>query len=67
MRLVIVDRNRPDVYQRMTDRFASDPKVRVMFDRRSRVTELPSDRRRDEDESKANLWDEGYIVVVTPE
>ena len=67
MRLVIVDRNRPDVYQRMADRVASDPKVRVLVDRRSRVTELPADRRRDEDDSKANLWDEGYIVVVTPE
>ena len=67
MRFLIVDRNRPDVYERLATRFAGDLDVRVIFDRRSRALRLADDRRRDDDDSKANLWDEGYIVVVKPE
>ena len=69
MRLLIVDRHRPHVYERLLERFAEEPNVQVMFDRRSRDTApRPDERRLDEDDSRANLWDEGgYIVVVTPD
>jgi hypothetical protein len=69
VRLLIVDRNRRDVYERLVDQFANDPNVRVMFDRRSEDTPpSSSERRQDEDDSRADLWDEGgYIVVVTPD
>ena len=68
MRLLIVDRNRPHVYARLLERFAQEPNVRVMFDRRSTDAAPRSDERRmDEPDSRANLWVEGgYIVVVTP-
>jgi hypothetical protein len=69
VRLLIVDRNRPHVYERLLERFAHEPNVEVMFDRRSTGTTPRShERRLDRDDSRANLWDEGgYIVVVTPD
>ena len=66
---MIVARHRPDVYELMAERFADEPGVRVMFDRRSDLAPpADAERRLDEDPSRADLWDEGgYLVVVLPD
>jgi hypothetical protein len=64
VRLVIVDRNRPEMYERLSDLFARAPHVQVIFDRRSGVGESPTTERRQEAEPE--FRSRGYIVVDVP-
>ena len=64
-RLVIVDRGRRELFELLATRFAPEPHVRVVFDRRTRVIPPPSrERRQDEKASKANVCDQGYRVAT---
>jgi hypothetical protein len=71
--LVIVSRERPDLFDEMQRRFASDPTVQVLLDRRDgdrrqREHARPAERRaRDRRETTmhvtASLWLAGYVIV----
>jgi hypothetical protein len=71
--LVIVARDRPDLYGQLTDQFANDPNVTVLLDRRveerrrQEVARMPERRRRDRRSSNVEilgkLWLAGYAVV----
>jgi hypothetical protein len=63
-RLVIVDRGRRELFELLVTRFAPEPQVRVVFDRRTRVVPPPSgDRRQAERRSNAHTPDQGYRVA----
>ena len=67
-RLVIVDRVHPDrlqLFEHLSNHFAGDPDVRVIFDRRLRVSPPPSAERREDDESSETLSNRGYVIVPT--
>ncbi|MBI1734916.1 MAG: hypothetical protein HYR51_07060 [Candidatus Rokubacteria bacterium] len=68
--LVIVARDRPELFDSLTHRFAADPGVDVMVDRRLgpghtvvSLAALPDDRRQNPEGVEARLWVEGYVVV----
>jgi hypothetical protein len=67
--LVIVARDRPDLYEQLTRQFANDANVRVMFDRRltedDAAAEDPrrANRRHANMQVLAKLWLAGYAVV----
>lgn len=71
--LVIVSRERPDLYEELTRRFAGDPTARVFYDRRvgdRRQREHPTaderrgtDRRQSTMQVTAGLWLAGYVIV----
>ena len=71
--LYIVARTQPGLYEEIADRFADDPKVTVIFDRRdderkAAVTAAQRrmrDRRRN-DEVQEWLRDRSYAVVTVP-
>ena len=64
-RLVIVDRGRRELFELLATRFAPEPQVRVVFDRRTRVIPPPSrERRQDEKASNATVCDQGYRVAT---
>jgi hypothetical protein len=62
--LVIVDRNRADVFERLANRFAREPNIRVMFDRRRGPGTPPENERRDE-VAMGSLAD-GYVIIRRP-
>ena len=67
-RLVIVDRLHPDRLQfftHLSNHFAGEPDVRVIFDRRVRVSPPPSTDRRESDDPSETLWNRGYIIVTS--
>ncbi|MBI2217277.1 MAG: hypothetical protein HYU51_08270 [Candidatus Rokubacteria bacterium] len=71
--LVIVSRERPDLFDELKRRFAGDPTVQVLLDRRvgerrQREHARPGERRgRDRREATmhvtASLWLAGYVIV----
>jgi hypothetical protein len=66
--LVIVDRIHPDrtqLFEHLSNHFADDPDVRVIFDRRSRVAPPPSSERREDDAVTETLATRGYIIVTS--
>jgi len=63
--LVIVARNRPDLFEQLANRFAREPSVRVMFDRRQTVAPPADvDRRRVQEAANQRLQAEGFIIVT---
>ena len=66
MTFVIVDRNQPEVAKALAKRFADDPAVRIIFDRRIRLGESPAGERRWDAEGSASvLRAKGYIIIRT--
>jgi hypothetical protein len=71
--LVIVSRERPDIYDEMARRFAEDPTVRVILDRRvveryqsegdRQDDRSPGERRTTAMQVTASLWLAGYVIV----
>lgn len=71
--LVIVSRERPDLYEELSRRFADDPTARVFYDRRAgdrrqRDAPAPTERRRTDRRQAtmqvtAGLWLAGYVIV----
>jgi hypothetical protein len=66
--LVIVARDRPELFESLTHRFAADRGVDVLVDRRlGRSHAVPAegsdDRRQNAESVEARLWVEGYVVV----
>jgi hypothetical protein len=63
--LVIVARNRPDLFEQLANRFAREPHVRVMFDRRQGIaTTSDGERRRAEEAANERLRTEGFVIVT---
>ena len=64
---VIVDRDRPNLVEELKNRFAGDPSVRIIFDRRIRLGDSPvaDERRWDAEGLSAVLSNKGYIVIRT--
>jgi hypothetical protein len=63
--LVIVDRGRRELFELLVTRFAPEPHVRIVFDRRTRIVPPPSrERRQNERRSTADVWDQGYRVAT---
>ena len=66
MTVVIVDRDRPNLAEELKNRFADDPNVHIIFDRRIRLGDSPMDERRwDADGLSAVLSNKGYIIIQT--
>ena len=66
-RLVIVDRVHPDrqqLFEHLSNHFAGDPDVRVILDRRERLSPPPSTDRREDEQSNETLQNRGYIIVT---
>ena len=67
--LVIVARDRPELFESLTHRFAGDTDVDVLLDRRVRalLADLSrvysEDRRQNPEDLEARLWVEGYVIV----
>jgi hypothetical protein len=68
--LVIVARDRPELFESLAHRFAQDGGVDVLVDRRSgratpiaRAVATADDRRQNQERVDARLWVEGYVVV----
>ncbi len=71
--LVIVSRERPELYDELTRRFSDDPTVEVIVDRRvaerrQRDVERGNDRRTSDRRQAtmqvtASLWLAGYVIV----
>ncbi len=68
--LVIVARDRPELFESLTHRFASDADVDVLLDRRVRPPHVDpqrvvhsEDRRQSPEDVEARLWVEGYVIV----
>ena len=63
---VIIDRDRPDLVKELQTRFAGDPSVRIIFDRRIGLGESPvAERRWDAEGLGVILSDKGYIIIRT--
>ena len=64
---VIVDRDRPNLVEELKNRFAGDPSVRIIFDRRIRLGDSPvaDERRWDAEGLSAVLSNKGYIIIRT--
>jgi hypothetical protein len=67
MTLVIVDRARRELVKEFANRFAGDPDVRIICDRRIRLGESPlvDERRWDAEGLSAILSNKGYVIVRT--
>ena len=66
MTVVIVDRDRPRLVEELKTRFADDPNVRIIFDRRIRLGDSPvAERRWDAEGMSAVLSNKGYIIIRT--
>lgn len=68
--LVIVARDRPELFESLTHRFADDRGVDVLIDCRHGIghavvspAAVPDDRRHNTEAVEARLWVEGYVVV----
>jgi hypothetical protein len=68
--LVIVARDRPELFESLTHRFAGDAGVDVLLDRRVRPPHFDTlssvaaeDRRQSPEDVEARLWVEGYVIV----
>ena len=64
---VIVDRDRPELVEKLKSRFAGNQSVRLIFDRRIRLGESPvaDERRWDAEGLSAVLSDKGFIIIRT--
>ena len=63
--LVIVARDRPDLFEQLANRFAREPHVRVMFDRRQGLAPTgDGERRLAEEAANERLRTEGFIIVT---
>jgi hypothetical protein len=60
--VVIVARDRPDLFDELTERFRNSPDTSVVIDQRSERAHPPTEyeRRRAID---ARLWVDGYVIV----
>ena len=69
MKLIIVDRSKPETYRRLKDKFADDLNVEVMWDRRTRQRRrMPNiagpERRSRERRQLVKAYDgKDYIVI----
>lgn len=69
MKLIIVDRSKPDVYARLRKQFEDELGVQVLFERRTRERRRnvrdagPERRSRDRRRLAKPFGDNGYIVI----
>ena len=69
MKLIIVDRSKPDVYARLKKQFQGDPGVNVVFERRTRErrrfpqTRTSERRSRDRRQFEKPFNGKDYIVI----